>query len=361
MIECVESGHLDHVPGRGAYMPWITPLPDGDFIASQHVGSALGANDCKIEILRSTDGKQWVNEGPIDHHDTAYSYRIPHIHVLADGRLALTATRFACSESALFDPTSEALQRPQMLLYYSGDMGHHWTAPQIVSVDLPAERYTANGAGTLLQLSPDRWMYPFETWKPAGYSGPPDQKAGALLSSDRGQTWDEWVVVADDSSGQLCYWDQMCAQLSDGRIYTMLWVHRYGTDEDAPNHYTLSDDGGRTWSPPQTTNLQGQVCCPIPLADGRVAALYNHRRFPQGIRLALSDDLRTFTDACTVFDAGHEATLGRAQSANFLAEHLLIAFGKPGGIQLDDGNLLVWFWCTVGGVTHTRWARLSLR
>ena len=40
-------------------------------------------------------------------------------------------------------------------------------------------------------------------------------------------------------------------------------------------------------------------------------------------------------------------------------EHIQIAFGKPGGVQLPDGDLLTFFWCTAEGVTHTRWVRLS--
>ena len=70
----------------------------------------------------------------------------------------------------------------------------------------------------------------------------------------------------------------MCTQLADGRIYTMLWVHRYGTSDDASNHYVLSVDEDQTWSLTAATNLKGQVCCPIALADDRVAAIYNHRR-----------------------------------------------------------------------------------
>ena len=93
------------------------------------------------------------------------------IHVLPDGRLLMTATRFACNDVQLFDPESEALQQPQIL-----------------PVELPTDRYTANGAGMLLQLRHSRWMYPFETWKPEGYCSPLDQKAGALFSSNDGQT-----------------------------------------------------------------------------------------------------------------------------------------------------------------------------
>ena len=84
----------------------------------------------------------------------------------------------------------------------------------------------------------------------------------------------------------------------------MLWVHRYGTSDDESTHYVLSVDEGQTWSLPVKTNLEGQVCCSIALADGRVAAIYNYRREPQGVRVAL----RHFVDVLTVFDASSEAT-----------------------------------------------------
>ena len=39
-----------------------------------------------------------------------------------------------------------------MLLYFSEDLGIHWNKPQILPVELPPDRYRANGAGILLQL-----------------------------------------------------------------------------------------------------------------------------------------------------------------------------------------------------------------
>ncbi len=177
-----------------------------------------------------------------------------------------------------------------------------------------------------------------------------------MFSTDQGQTWGEFTVVADDPTGKLLWWDQMCSVLPDGRIYTLIWTHQYGTSEDLTNHWVVSADKGRTWSEPQPTNLRGQVCTPIPLPDGRVTAIYNNRHEPQGIHVVLTGDLSTFDvdNEIVVFDAASEATLGDPTSDNFLAEHMLIAFGKPGGILLPDGDLLTYFWCTAGRVTHTR-------
>ena len=365
-IEIVATGIISRSAGRGAFMPVITPLADGTLLAAQHVGESLGSSDNHIEVLRSGDGgRTWINQGGIHPHNPprdGYTYRGPHIHTVPDGRLAMTAGRFEANEDDLFDADTESLQRPAMLLFWSSDQGRTWSEPQVVPVDFPPDRYTCNGAGGMLQLAPDRWMYPFETWKPSGYEGPPDQKAGAVFSADQGRTWGELTIIADDPSGELLWWDQRSCVLPDGRIYTLFWTHVYGTSEDLNTHWAISEDHGRTWSEPCPTTLRGQVSTPIALPDGRVATIYNHRHEPQGIRVALTADLTNY-DADTeivVFDAGAEATLGTPDSDNFLAEHMLIAFGRPGGALFPDGDLMTYYWCTTEGVTHTRWARLRV-
>ena len=189
-----------------------------------------------------------------------------------------------------------------------------------------------------------------------------DQKAAALFSPNRGRTWGEFTIVADDPTGKILWWDQMCALLPDGRIYTLIWTHLYGTSRDLTNHWIISEDQGQTWTHPRPTNLRGQVCTPIPLPDGRIAAIYNFRHDPQGIHLALTHDMESFDvpNEVVVFDAGAEATLGDPGAENFLAEHMQIAFGKPGGVLLQDDTIMTYFWCTVDGVTHTRWARVRV-
>ena len=93
-----------------------------------------------------------------------------------------------------------------------------------------------------------------------------------------------------------------------------------------------------------------------------MAAVYNFRHDPQGVRVALSEDLSTYDldNEVVVFDAGSEATLGDPDHENFLAEHMQIGFGKPGGILLSSGSILNWFCCTSDKVTHTQWAELRL-
>jgi hypothetical protein len=364
-LSIVEQGVLSYQPGKSVIMPSIIELQDCSLIAAQTVGSAFTSNDHAIEVLKSTDGgKNWRNLGsvlqPADQSD--WSYRSAYINEIEDGRLVMNASRFEATPGELFDTATEALKRCETVLLWSNDCGEHWSSPEVVPIDLLAAKFTWNGSGRMVLFSPTRWVYPFETWKPAGYTGPPDQKAAAIFSADQGKTWGELTVMADDVDGKICWWDQQNTLLANGQVYVLLWSHQYGGSEDLTVHWITSNDEGRTWSPPRPTNLRGQVSCPVSFPDGRVAVIYNFRHEPQGIHVAVSQDLEHFDIAneIVVFDAKAEASLGHSDQENFLAEHQLIGFGKPNAWLLRSGYLLVSFWCTVGGVTHTRWARLTV-
>ena len=218
-LRLVEQGTLSYQPGRCVIMPSVFELQDGTLIAAQNVGSSMASNDHSVEVLKSSDGgNTWRNLGSIirSADQLPWSYRNAYIDQLDDGRLVMNVSRFESSPGDLFDISSEALKRCQTVLIWSNDSGDTWSEPQIVPVDLAAAKYTWNGSGRLVRFSPQRWMYPFETWKPEGYDGPPDQKAAAVLSTDQGQHWGEMTVIADDSTGEICWWDQQNALLSDG-------------------------------------------------------------------------------------------------------------------------------------------------
>jgi hypothetical protein len=103
------------------------------------------------------------------------------------------------------------------------------------------------------------------------------------------------------------------------------------------------------------------MCVPIALPDGRVAAVYSYRREPQGVHVAVSEDLEHFDvdNKVVAFEAGREAVLGNPEPTS-LAVNMAQGFGRPGGKLLADGSLLVYLWGTVDGVSHGRWVRISL-
>lgn len=366
MFTNLEDGILSHNPEIGAFIPTVTPLKDGTLIAAQQVGTELGSRDHHIEVLRSENGRDWTSEGEVGMGDEErpWSYHSAQVYEVADGRLLLRASRFwHRDDPRQFEKPAAGTPRPGPILLWSDDRGRTWSEPQYVDIPLPCDEYTHHAMGNLIQISDDRWMFPVQLNSPKHhYDGPSHHGAALLFTADQGETFDEFTILAQDPDGLIEYHDQFGILLADGSLYTMLWAVDTRANADLTNHWVSSDDGGRTWSNPAPTNLRGQVCAPIGLADGRIAAIYNYRHEPQGIHLAWARDPSTFDTASevAVFQAGREVAVGRPKDEHFLSKNEKIAFGRPNGVGLADGTILTWFWCTIGGVTHTRWARVAV-
>ena len=362
-LEILDSGIIDHRPGRGAFFPVVAQLCDGTLVCTHWVGESLGGGNARMEMLRSDDGVTWTNGGLIQGgkltQQDGYAYRSSQIYEEDDGEWVLRYNRFRFESDIMFD-TAGSEQPCEMLIARSTDRGVTWSEPEVVPVDLSSERYAWHGIGMMLRYPSGRWLYPFETGKPIGCKEDSPDIAGAAVSPDRGKTWDQTVTVASDSSGRILYYDQAGCILPDGRTYVMLWTYDTETKKHINNHVVISEDEGLTWSEPQATNLRGQCCAPMALPDGRIAAIYNYRHEPQGVHVSLSDDLISFDTDNTgvVFDAGDDAMIREARSDSVLDENLTIGFGRPFGTVLSDGDLYTVFWCTRESVTHTRWARL---
>lgn len=93
MFSILGEGVLSHNPKTGAFIPTVTPLNDGTFIAAQQVGPELGSRDHHIEILRSENGRDWTNEGSVDLCDDArsWSYYSAQVYQVSDERWLLRA------------------------------------------------------------------------------------------------------------------------------------------------------------------------------------------------------------------------------------------------------------------------------
>ena len=360
----VDQGIISHNPKTRAFMPIITPLSNGSWIAAQYTASSLGAPDTEVEIYISRDeGHSWQQQpglGPETQADS-WSYRSSAITEVPDGRLVMMTNRWRFIGDTLFDQGTGASQRSEPLLFWSEDGGITWSRPQVVSVDLPSDRYTCHAMGRLMILAPDRWMYPLQTGMPKG-AARREHMAAAVFSSDNGKTWGNFTVVARHPSDCIEYHDQNTTILPDGRLYTTFWTIDAIKQADLVNHWVVSTDLGHSWSKPQSTNLRGQVCCPIALPDGHIAVIYNYRHDPQGIHLAVNRDHSEYDldHEIVVFDAGGETTTGKAAIDTVLNKNLKVAFGRPNGVRLPNGDLLVSYWCTSNGVTHSRWARIAV-
>jgi hypothetical protein len=198
--------------------------------------------------------------------------------------------------------------------------------------------------GSAVLLPGGEVLQTFETNKAYDDAGPWFHEACATISRDAGHAWDPPWVVASDPAGRLYYWDQRHAVLPDGRLFACFWTYDRIAQRDVAIHASWSEDGGRSWSLPFSTGLEGQIATPIPLADGRVAVTWVRRHAPPGIRVALTSDGRTWEDEAEVY-ALRKADAGRNEGGESTADYLqtmeLWSFGLPGGVLLPGGNVLL--------------------
>ena len=207
-------------------------------------------------------------------------------------------------------------------------------------------------------------MLAFETWKPYDDQGPAKQSAMALFSSDGGSTWCSPIVVADGMPEHVYYWDMRIIGLGESRFFVTFWTHDWQHNKDLPIHWAASEDGGKTWTKPHSTGIEGQISCAAHLGGETIFLVYNRRHAERpGIMGILSHDRGGTWDTknqVMIWDAQGQANIGTRSGENVFADMATFAFGKPNAERLHDGNILVSFWCTHKCVTHIRWAQIHV-
>ena len=124
----------------------------------------------------------------------------------------------------------------------------------------------------------------------------------------------------------------------------MAWTVTLGDYNDLNNHYTFSNDGGRTWMPPRELPFTGQTMSPLFLGEGRFLVVYNYRRAPQGIHLAM---IHLNEDRCKVdFDEilwrpSKNVPGGKKKGVDSFDE---FQFGLPSLFRLGETSFLLLFW-----------------
>ena len=79
MLTIIDQGIISRRPDIGAYMPVITPLPDGTFIASQHMArNSAPPTTISRSALPGRQGMGQPRQHPHPEHDLDnWSYRAP--------------------------------------------------------------------------------------------------------------------------------------------------------------------------------------------------------------------------------------------------------------------------------------------
>lgn len=353
-----------HVRSIQAYFPSVAMMSNGELLATLALGQAFESADSHTYLARSPDqGRTWNLEGRIypgtpERLTSDYCRLTP----LPDGRAAafmIRSDRFSHADEGLTNSATLGFVPTELLLLRSNDSGRTWSAPIPIRPPLVGPAFEI--CCPIIVLQDGRWIIPTQTWPGWDGSCPNGIRMVALVSPDQGRTWPEyWNVMHAPSEKRVFFWESKITELKDGRLLAVAWVYDDLAKADRPNHYSLSSDGGKNWTPPRSTGLQGQTLAPLALADGRILCVYRRMDKPglwANISRLKGDGWINETELPLW---GHQAQELTATTRNMVHNFNVLRFGAPCMVGLADQTILVAFWCYEDCVANIRWITLAL-
>jgi hypothetical protein len=349
----------------------LLQMADGRLVVSFRVGSSKDSADGNIRMAVSEDrGRTW-QETFAGFPDTAWagspgSLRACSLAEVTPGRLLCAALWVDRSDPSLpfADPETAAILPTRVLLAQSDDLGQHWTPFR--ELDMSPHRGCAV-TGRMLRLHDGSLALAYEAWMEYGDPGPGEHHAALRISSDEGDTWGPPQIVAHDDTGQHLFWDQRLAvHPDDGRLVATFWTYDRPAEQDVPIHVAWGDPDGKGWTYPRSIGVQGQICSPVVMPDGRVVAVYVHRHHPPSLRAICSNDFGATWDAApeVVFYesmAGRESgATGERDFADYWSDMNIWTFGHAEAVAISDDQVLVAHYGGDSRQMSMHWARIRL-
>ena len=343
----LEKHTLYDLPGKFGAWPSIACTAAGELLVvfsgdrKQHV-DPYG----KTLLLRSSDqGRSWsepqtINDSPLDDRD-------PGILVCPDGSWLVslfTSSLFAdwpeavdycgAEEVASWQPYIERLTpdvRKQYLgqfTFISRDRGVSWS---------PLRRAPVNGPHGPIVGKEQELLY-------LGTEGlDSEANISCYASSDQGDSWQlRGVVSGAGALTDIWLCEPHLVQLGDGRLLGQMRVNSPDI-EKRQLMQSVSDDGGRTWSPVAETWIWGLPPHLLLHSSGVLLSSYGHRRDPFGQRVALSYDAGNSWTKILLLDTIRYQERREAEDVGEIY-YQTPDLGYPATVELADGSLYsVWY------------------
>jgi hypothetical protein len=333
------------------------------------LGEAFEAPNCHTHVTRSRDGgATWQSEGPIyagtRERLTSDAARITGLPGGRAVAFMVRADRSDHPDEGLTNPETLGFVPTETLLLWSADFGRTWSQPQALIPPLVGPSFEL--CCPIVPLTDGRWLLPTSTWR--GWDGdcPNGMKMVAFVSHDQGQSWPDYLNVMVDPEQSIIYWESKIVELPDedhrqgALLLAVAWAYDQVAGKDLPNQYALSRDAGRTWTAPCSTGLLGQTLTPHVLDDGRVLCVYRRMDRP-GLWANLSHlagDEWVNEGSQPLWGASVQGLTGT--SASMVENFQVLRFGAPSMARLQDGTILVAFWCYEECVSVIRWFKLKI-
>jgi len=326
------------------------------------LGQAFEAVDCTSYLSRSADGGQtWSAPLPMfDHAGETYPLSDCCKIVWTDDRVAALGMQYHRRDPALPIGNAETGGVLESDVFYaeSFDFGNTWSERRIIGMDWG--RHT-EATAPITVTADGSYITPVTNF-PAWDGTLTHPLCGRLLvSCDSGKTWAQDVTcMRFDPPDVTCYEQRIC-RMSNGDLIDIGWNECTQTGKRLHNHYTVSRDGGRSFSEPRDTGVQGQASSVTALPDNRLLALHAVRR----------DTNRPGVYGCAVdFSRGRWEITERfllwaperpLRPHKGLADiFAYVRFGQPSAIPLGGGELLTTHWACEDGQYKTFVTRIRL-
>lgn len=345
-ITLIDGGTIDD---HDSAFPQAAELSDGSLICTYSDAGGQFATG-GTGVSRSSDGRTWHDAGTllaagVDPPTSNYlkvSRDLEHDVLYAYG-----ARSTSHADDRFGERTSDAI------VCTSRDSGTTWSAPTVV----PMPTALLEISHGILPLRSGRLLAPAATIEP----GRLGERVVVALSDDGGTTWPTTAVAMVDPDGRHGYLEQKLTELADGRVLATAWTVTLDEVADVPNSFSISDDGGLTWTVPRPMGIRGQTLSARHLGGDRFLLLYNRRYGDQGVVAAaarLDGDEWTVEVEALVHDARQRRD-ARVRDGG-VDEMLDFQFGFPTSVARHDGTILVTYWSVEDGRCGVRWALLQV-
>jgi hypothetical protein len=352
-----------HVVSRQAYFPSVAVLANGEMLATFAIGEAFESVNSDTYVVRSKDmGETWSEPiSLIKKKSEILVSDYARISAMPDGSVIANITRchreshpddgLANAENLGFVPTD-------LLIAGSFDNGYTWTEPEKITPPLVGPSFEM--CSPLVPLSDGRWLWPTSTWR--GWDGycPNGMKMIALVSNDKGKSWPEFMDVMNRSNEKIILWESKIIELSKGVLLGIAWAYNESEAKDLPNQYTISNDGGKSWMPPASTEIKGETMAIAGLSGNKILAVYRRMdRSGLWITIVRIEDNKWVNETDIPLWGTQEKSL-TDKTDNMVKDFNELKFGAPCITILPDNSVYIAFWCYEKMVSNIRWFKLSL-